>query len=154
LHRAVESNDNDLVEFLCNQDKIDLNITDTHGNSALYYACANENSTIVKMLKFEEAKIVASDETLANILMKKANEDNLNSIKLFYKAGANFSVCNSDSENIAHYAADNQNADILNFLAKNCDHKIFEDVSKKDNKRAFERIKDPNLIGEIIQLMN
>lgn len=126
---------------------------DKDGNSALFYACVKEYSAIVKTLKFEGAKVISTNESLANILMKRASEDNINSIKLFHKAGADFSVFNSDSENIAHSAAQNQRETILIFLANNCDASIFELVSKVDNKNAFDRIKDPNLHEEIMRLV-
>jgi hypothetical protein len=58
LHVAVMKNDVKTVEFLLNQENVDINPIDDEGNSPLFYSCLNGNESITGMLSFKEAKFI------------------------------------------------------------------------------------------------
>lgn len=119
LHIAVNNNDTQLVDFLINLKDIKLNLADSNGNSPLFYACLNGNETIAGMLFFKDALLESDEIKFADILCNKAKIDDLTSIKLFHKAGANLESKNYDGRTLAHIAAAEGHEDTLTFLAKN-----------------------------------
>lgn len=151
LHIAVNNNDTKLVDFLINLKNVNLNLADSNGNSPLYYACLNGNETIAGMLFFKDALLETDLGKFADVLWNKAKIDDLTSIKLFHKAGANLESKNYDGRTVAHIAAADGHENILTFLARNTNFNF--DLKDRHEFTPLTEIKDSVLQQTIRQLV-
>lgn len=149
LHQAVIQNDSHLVEYLLGLESINLYIVDNNGNSPLYYACLNGNQTIAGMLILKDALFETNEGKLADTLCQKAKANDLISIKLFAKAGANLEITNYDSRTFAHVAAAEGNVEILEYLARNTKFNL--DVQDRYGRTPLDEIEDANIQQKIRQ---
>lgn len=149
LHTAVIQNDVKTVEFLISLNEINLNVEDTNGNSPLYYACLNGNKTIAGMLTFKDAQFETDNTKLAYILCQKAHSNDLDAIKLFYRAGANLELTNYDKRTCAHVAASEGHESILVYLSKETNFNF--DLKDRYGRTPLDEIQDEMLRQTIRQ---
>ena len=124
-------------------------VVDSSGNSPLYYAWLNGNQTIAGMLILKDALFETNEGKFADTLCQKAKANDLVSIKLFAKAGANLEISNYDSRTFAHVAAAEGNAAILEYLARNTKFNL--EIQDRYGRTPLDDIQDVNLQQKIRQ---
>lgn len=150
LHIAVRNNDHNLVEFLLRQAETNLSLIDKSGNSPLFYACLNGCESIANMLLERNAKFITDEINLADVLCKKAKINDILSITLFHKAGANMELTNYDKRTLAHISAAENHEQILQYLAKNTDFNF--ELKDRYEHTPIDEIKDDTLRQTVRQL--
>ncbi|CAI2387163.1 unnamed protein product [Moneuplotes crassus] len=115
LHLAVKSNKEDLVDLLLSIEGVDINLKDNEGNSALYYACYNGNEEITSKL-LKESDYLEPSATLCACLAAKTKINDLQSLKLFRKAGISLNQETKEGKEVYKIAKEMGHSEILHFL--------------------------------------
>lgn len=150
LHVAVNNGDTNMVSFLLEQNDINLHLEDCQGNSALFYACLNGSESIAGMLSFKGATFHSDHNKLPSVLCRKARINDLGSIKLFHKAGADLEAKDYDDRTLAHIAACEGHSELLTYLAENTDFNF--DLKDRHQRTPIDEIEDDTLAQQIRQL--
>ena len=101
LHIAVNNNYFKRVEYV---GKNGLHwrkyIVDSNGNLPLFYAYFNSNQEIVDLLLSKKAILLTDKSTFGDTLWMKAKMEDLESVELFYKWGADLDSLNCDDKKL------------------------------------------------------
>ncbi|CAI2386185.1 unnamed protein product [Moneuplotes crassus] len=114
IHIAAKTNNEDLVDFLINQENLDVNSLDIKENSPLYYSCVNGSSSIATKLISKGGSCLSSPGCLARTLESKAKINDIQSLKLFHSAGVNLDAISCKVKILKEASKDNNNQDEMN----------------------------------------
>jgi len=117
LHVAAKCGQIDVIKHVTEQ-KMDLDITDKRGRSAMFEAILSNQYTVADFLQKNQARVFASTEDLRRLLFKLAAKSDLEGIKLlFYGGVVNLKdYKNIDGRTIAHIACVENKEKIVEFL--------------------------------------
>ena len=115
---ACENNHINIIDYLLNDSRIDINKRDKYGYTALYYACLNQNyDTINILLKNERIDINRENKNGCTPFHIICYRGNLNCIKLFLEDPRTITnKINNSFKTPFHYACLNNNIQCINFL--------------------------------------
>jgi len=117
LHVAAKCGQADVIKHIIEQ-KMDLDITDKRGRSAMFEAIFNKQYSVAEFLQKSNAKVFASTEDLRRLLFKLVAKSDLEGIRLLYYGGVHNlkDYKNIDSRTIAHIACADGKEKIVEFL--------------------------------------
>ena len=115
LHIAVENNDQQATQRLLKYDEVEINASDSFGNTAIHYACLGENFNLQQLLIEREG---------ANVMIE--NNDGLTPLYILSKAEENYPLILKVASNIAHLDSNIQfyNGNTLLHMAVLCQDKM------------------------------
>mmetsp|Transcript_1087 Transcript_1087/g.962 ORF Transcript_1087/g.962 Transcript_1087/m.962 type:complete len:140 (-) Transcript_1087:90-509(-) len=107
---------------------------------------------MVSLLLDKNALFVTPKSKLGDILCLKGKINDLKSIELFNKAGADFSIKNYDGKTLAHFAAVEENMDMLTYLARETQFDF--DIKDRLDKTPYDEIKNAEYTETLKKLVN
>ncbi|KAK9497845.1 hypothetical protein O3M35_003760 [Rhynocoris fuscipes] len=121
IHVISQNNDIESLRVLLESPKIDVNLLDNTGSSALHYAAKQEdtNATAIKLLIEYNADINLLNRKNKSPLHIAIDNDNIEAINLLIEAGANLELKNIDGETLKDIIInDFPDIDLKNLLTK------------------------------------
>lgn len=120
LHVACRIGSIELVQFLLEDAKVNVNEVDISGHTPLYLAIMRDFIAICELLVAKGGEIRSKPNVIAQALCEAVIVADLVKIKLFIQAGVNLQVCDFQGRNLAHAAVVCGQVDAIRFLKENC----------------------------------
>ena len=105
IHVAAINGDLKIIKLLVNDQKVNLNVPDKSGKSALCYACYHQKTKVAHFLFEKGAKLIFDKQNLINRIIQAGNEGELEFIKLLNFCKVDLRLSNYDKRTIGHLAA-------------------------------------------------
>lgn len=116
LHEAAEEGQMAALKILL--EKTDVNQTDHHGRTALFYAVEEGHVTIVKYLVNQGANVNLKTRSGRTVLSYAAEERQSNIVQFLLDKGADASIKDEEGYTALDYAIDEAAVEVVNILAK------------------------------------
>ena len=113
IHYATMSENLNVVQYLVEQQNVNVNSKGNGGRSPLHFACENGNLDIVKYLISKGANKEAKDDLGNTPLHKAANFNKKDIVKYLLDNGANKNITNNSAERPYDHASNNEIKQLL-----------------------------------------
>lgn len=140
LHIACIEGNLLIVKFLINDCKHHINKLDEDHFTPLHYACLYQFHDVIEFVKKNGGKLNISEESYGSFYCKLALKGKTDTIKLFHKNGGNIMAFDYDRRTIAHVAAIEGNAELLEFLVHHTKYNL--DIEDYIEKIPYEYAND------------
>lgn len=118
LHLASSEGHLDVVKYLIEEKKVDVNVGDRHGNTPLFEAQVGEHQEVVDYIKSKGGSLIAgNDET--NGLCDAVFADDIENVREMIKGGVDVNAPNQQGSTALHIAALNGRLTLVEELLKN-----------------------------------
>ncbi|KAK7574303.1 hypothetical protein V9T40_011494 [Parthenolecanium corni] len=141
LHEAVLGGHVEIISILL-ANKARVFVTDCEGNLPLHWACSKRNFDIVRRLVESDLTTinVVNFEGITPLMMASKNHD-VEDVRFLLENGAKMEICDKYGRMALHFAADQGNAPLLQFLLDSTDESCIEKYLL-EIRLAFEDCRD------------
>lgn len=149
---CVKRNNNEMLRQVLNT--VNINIADSKGKTALYYACENNNIIAIDVLLGMNARCNA-DSLMNSPLYIAVKTDNTNAVRMLKSKGANFTpaAVDDNGNNLLMLTAESGNTDIFKLLPLS-EFDLFKTNNKKQTAYAIAAEKRNAVAPLLLDLMD
>lgn len=150
LHEAVLGGHVEIISILL-ANKARVFVTDCEGNLPLHWACSKRNFDIVRRLVESDLTTinVVNCEGITPLMMASKNHD-VEDVRFLLENGAKMEICDKYGRMALHFAADQGNAPLLQFLLDSTDESCIEESLLKTQEALSGTVDVISLVGYAI----
>lgn len=119
LHLAAANGHNQIIKYLIEKKKLDMNIKDTNNSTPLHYAAAKNQDEVVKYLIEKGANIKSENNNGYTAFNFAAVNGHNNVIRILLEKGININAKDSKGNTALHFAVLLEKMDTIEYLIKN-----------------------------------